>query len=154
MVCSPIIKIPAAYLSSSEEATEDFNSTTSTWGSCWDKSSVAAAPCLVSKIFVSIFVPRVWEEYRSTLAELPVPVQGYILWDIAWFPRGSLKDTSPMCHSPLQHRLKQATHNALGLGIWSTVSYLFIDRPATRTGPRLSPADMPRSHSSLGSAVP
>jgi hypothetical protein len=26
----------------------------------------------------------------------------------------------------------------LGLGSWSTVSYLFRDRPATRTGPQLS----------------
>jgi hypothetical protein len=43
-----------------------------------------------------------------------------------------------MCHSPLQHGLRQATHNTLGLGSWSTVSYLFRDRPATRTGPRLS----------------
>jgi hypothetical protein len=43
-----------------------------------------------------------------------------------------------MCRSPLQHGLRQATHNTLGLGSWSTVSCLFRDRPATRTGPRLS----------------
>jgi hypothetical protein len=43
-----------------------------------------------------------------------------------------------MCHPPLQHGLTQATHNTLGLGSWSTVSYLLRDRPATRTGPRLS----------------
>jgi hypothetical protein len=43
-----------------------------------------------------------------------------------------------MCHSPLQHGLRQATHNTLGLGSWSTVPYLYRDRPATRTGPRLS----------------
>jgi len=35
LVCSPIVEIPAANLSSSEEAT-------STWGSCCDKSAVSA----------------------------------------------------------------------------------------------------------------
>jgi len=73
-----------------------------------------------------------------------MPVYGYILWDVALFPRGSVRDTSLMCLSPLQHRLRQATHNTLGLGSWSTVSYLFRDRPATRTGPRLS-ATRPRA---------
>jgi hypothetical protein len=56
-----------------------------------------------------------------------------------------------MRHSPLQHGLMQATHNTLGLGRWSTVSYLFRDRPATGTVPGyLPPADAPDSHSSLG----
>jgi hypothetical protein len=67
-----------------------------------------------------------------------MPVKGCILRDVAWFPGGSVKDTSPMCHSPLRHGLRQATYNNLALGSWSTVSYLFSDRPATRTGPRLS----------------
>jgi hypothetical protein len=49
LVCSPIVEIPAANLSSSENATEDFKSTTSTWGSCRNKSAVAAAPCSVWK---------------------------------------------------------------------------------------------------------
>jgi hypothetical protein len=47
LVCSPIAEIPAASLSSYEEATEDFKSTTSTWGSCCNKSAVAAALCSV-----------------------------------------------------------------------------------------------------------
>jgi hypothetical protein len=42
---SPIVEIPAADLSSSEDATEDFKCTTSTWGSYCNKSAVAAAPC-------------------------------------------------------------------------------------------------------------
>jgi hypothetical protein len=54
------------------------------------------------------------------------------------FPEALLRGTLPMCHSPLRHGLRQATHNILGLVSWSTVSYLFRDRPATRTGPRLS----------------
>jgi hypothetical protein len=63
LVCSPIVEIRAANLSSSENATEDFKSTTSTWGSCCNKSAVAAAPYSVSKkIFMSIFVPRVQEK--------------------------------------------------------------------------------------------
>jgi hypothetical protein len=41
LVCSVIVETPAANLSSSEEATEDFKSTTSTWGSCCDKSAVS-----------------------------------------------------------------------------------------------------------------
>jgi hypothetical protein len=47
LVCSPIIEIPAANFSSSEDATEDFKSTTSTWGSYCNKYAVAAAPCSV-----------------------------------------------------------------------------------------------------------
>jgi hypothetical protein len=47
LVCSPIVGIPAASLSSSEDATEDFKCTTSTWGSYCNKSAVAAAPCSV-----------------------------------------------------------------------------------------------------------
>jgi hypothetical protein len=74
----------------------------------------------------------------STLVQLPIPVQGYILWDFAWLPRGSVKNTSPMCHSHLQNGLRKVTYDTLGLGCWSTVCYLFRDRPATRTGPRLS----------------
>jgi hypothetical protein len=69
------------------------------------------------------------------MVELHIPVQRYILWDVAWVPRGSVKNTSPMCHSPLRHGLRQATHNTLWLGSWSAVSYLFRDRHATRTGP-------------------
>jgi hypothetical protein len=45
LVCSLIVETPAANLSLSEEATEDFKSTTSTWGSCCDKSAVVTAPC-------------------------------------------------------------------------------------------------------------
>ena len=55
-----------------------------------------------------------------------------------------------MCHSPLQHGLRQATHNTLGLGRWSTVS-LFRDRPAIGQVPDYPPpVDVPGSHSSLG----
>jgi hypothetical protein len=45
------------------------------------------------------------------------------------FPEAPLRDTLPMCHSPIRHGLRQASHNTLGLGSWSTVSYLFRDRP-------------------------
>jgi hypothetical protein len=31
------------------------------------------------------------------------------------FPEAPLRDTLPMCHSPLRHGLRQATHNTLGL---------------------------------------
>jgi hypothetical protein len=54
--------MPAANLSSSEEATEDFMFITSTWGCYCNKSAVPAAPCLGSEIFVSIFVPWVREK--------------------------------------------------------------------------------------------
>jgi hypothetical protein len=64
-------------------------------------------------------IPRVREKYMSTLVELPIPAEGYILQNGARFPRGSVRDTSPMCHSPLQHGLRQATHNTLGLGCLS-----------------------------------
>jgi hypothetical protein len=47
LVCSPIVEIPAASLSSSEDATEDLKCTTSTWASYCNKSAVAAAPCSV-----------------------------------------------------------------------------------------------------------
>ena len=92
-------------------------------------------------------------EIRSTLAESPVPVQGYILRDAANFPRGSVRDTSSTCHSPLQHGLMQAAHNTLGLESWSTVCYLFRDRPVACQDPGYPPpADVPGSHSSLGSS--
>jgi hypothetical protein len=60
---------------------------------------------------------------ESTMADFYIPVKYYLLWDVAWSPRGSVKDTSPMCHAPLQHGLRQAIHNTLGLGSWFTVSY-------------------------------
>jgi hypothetical protein len=56
-----------------------------------------------------------------------------------WFNRGSVRDTSRMCHAPLQHRLRQATHNTLGLGSWSTVSYsVYSETDLPQSGPRLS----------------
>jgi hypothetical protein len=73
LVCSLNVETPAANLSSSEEATEDFKSTTSTWGSCCDKSAVVTAPCLVSRFFVSIFIPRIRENksqhWQSSLCQ-------------------------------------------------------------------------------------
>ena len=55
-----------------------------------------------------------------------------------------------MCHSPLHHRLRQATHNTLGLGSWSTVSY-YRDRHSQVHIPGYPPpADVPDSHSSHG----
>jgi hypothetical protein len=72
-------------------------------------------------------VPREQEKCRSPLAELPIPALGYVLWDDAQFPRGSVRDTLPMCHSPLQHGLRQATHNTLGLGVSLFVWTITID---------------------------
>jgi hypothetical protein len=56
-----------------------------------------------------------------------------------------------MCHSPLQHGLRQVTHKNLWLGSWSTVSYLFRDRSAQGQVPGYPPpADVPGGHSSPG----
>jgi hypothetical protein len=74
LVFSPIVDIPTANLSSSEEASEGFKFTSSIWRSCCIKSAVLAATCLVLVILVSILIPRLWEKQRSTLAELPTPV--------------------------------------------------------------------------------
>jgi hypothetical protein len=111
---------------------------TSRLGFCCNKSARTAPPCLVSELFVSNLITWTSENKMSTLLELPIPVQGYILWDVTWFPRGSLKNISPMCHSPLQLGLRQATNNTLMLVCWSTASCLFRHRPAKRTGPLLS----------------
>jgi hypothetical protein len=92
-------------------------------------------------------VPRVWENWQSTLAELPMPVQDYILRDVTLFPRGSVENTSPMCHSPLQHRLRQATHNTLGL----VHGLLFNSETGLPYGQVFGyppPADVPGSRSS------
>jgi hypothetical protein len=62
-----------------------------------------------------------------------MPVQGCTLRDVALFPRGSVKNTLTMCHSPLRHGLRQDTHNTLGLGSWSKVSCL-IQRQACHWG--------------------
>jgi hypothetical protein len=137
LVCSPIVEIHAGNLSSSEDATEDFKSTTSTWGSYCNKSAVAAAPCSVKKNRLH-FCPTSTGEMkvdtgRAPYASARLHTLGYCL-----VSQRLRYDTLPMCHSPLQHGLRQATHNTVGLGSWSTVSYLFRDRPATRTGTRLS----------------
>jgi hypothetical protein len=56
-----------------------------------------------------------------------------------WSNRGSIRDTSPMCHAPLRHGLRQAIHNTLGLGSWSTVSYsVYSETDLPRSGPQLS----------------
>jgi hypothetical protein len=34
------------------------------------------------------------------------------------FPEAPLRDTLPMCHSPLRHGLRQATHNTLRFSTW------------------------------------
>jgi len=76
-----------------------------------------------------------------TLAELPMPVQGYILWDVAWFPRGSIKDMSPMCHLPLQHGLRQATQH---LGVGELVhGLLFIQRQTSHRDKSLAICHLP-----------
>jgi hypothetical protein len=64
LVCSLIVETLATNLSS-EEATEDFKSKTSTWGTCCDKSAVVTAPCLVSRIFVSIFLSHAYGRNKS-----------------------------------------------------------------------------------------
>ena len=77
LVSSPIVEMPAANLSLSEEAMEGITSTTSKWCSCCDKSAVVAAACLVlSFLCVSNFGPMSTGEIGSTLVEPPIPVQG------------------------------------------------------------------------------
>jgi hypothetical protein len=84
------------------------------------------------------FVPSMGEirgpHWQSSLCQCKVTYSGMLLG----FPEAPLRGTLPMCHSPLRHGLMEATHNTLWMGSWSTVSYLFRDRPATWTGPRLS----------------
>ena len=106
----------------------------------------------ISKIlFASILVPRVREKegqhWQSPLYQCKATYFGMS----PSFPRGSVRDTSPTCHSPLQHGLRQATHNTSVLGSWSTVSYLFRDRPVTWQVPGYPPpTNVPGSQSSLG----
>ena len=107
------------------------------------------------KILIRVhFSPTRMGEIGSTLEEPPKPVQGYILWDTAKFPRGSVRDMPPTCLSPLHHRWRQATHNTLVLGSCPTVSYLFRDRPIAWQVHGYPPhSDVPGSHSNLGILV-
>jgi hypothetical protein len=105
---------------------------------CFNKSAIVPAPCLGS-FQTCPFCPHEYgrnksPHWQSSLCQCKATYSGIS----PGFAEAPLSDTLPMCHSPLQHRLRQATHNTTGLGCWSTVSYLFRDRPATRTGPRLS----------------
>jgi hypothetical protein len=56
-----------------------------------------------------------------------------VSWFAARFSRGYVKDTSPMCHSPPQHELRQATHNTVG------VKHVFI----TTWFPKINPKHTP-----------
>jgi hypothetical protein len=106
---------------------------------------IALTSLLLYQLLVCILFKRVYfvstsmgeikgPHWQNSLCQCKASYSGML----PGFPEAPLRDTLPMCHSPLQHILRQATHNTLGLGSWSTVSYLFRDRPATRTGPRLS----------------
>jgi hypothetical protein len=65
------------------------------------------------------------------------------------FPEAPLRDTLPMCHSPLRHGLRQATHNTLGFGgTWSPI-YSETGLPQGQVPGCPPPADVPDSHSSL-----
>jgi hypothetical protein len=138
LVCSPIVEIPAFNVSSSEDATEDFKSTTSTWGSYCNKSAVAAAPCSGSKKNRVHFIPTSTGEIKVDTGRAPYASARPHTLGCCLVSHRLRYDTLPMWHSPLQHGLRQATPNTLGLGSWSTVSYLFRDRLVTRTGPQLS----------------
>jgi hypothetical protein len=71
----------------------------------------------------------------------------YILWDFVLSHRGSVKDTSPMCHAPLQHGLRRATHNTLGLGSWSMVPYSLYSETDLPLGQSRDHPDQPRARS-------
>ena len=71
-VCSPIIQMPVASLSSSEEAVEIFGFTTFIWGyCCGSKSAVVSAPCLGSVTFIFILVPWVQEKSEVNTGRAP-----------------------------------------------------------------------------------
>jgi hypothetical protein len=86
-----------------------------------------------------------------TLAELPMPVQGYILWDVVRFPRGSVKTHHPNAIHPfsMDEGKPHMTPWGWGVGPWSP-TYLETDLPQGQVPGYPPPADVPGSHSSLG----
>jgi hypothetical protein len=71
--------------------------------------------------------------WQSSLCQCKATYSGML----PGFPEAPIGHITRVPFTP-SARIKATTHNTLGLGSWSTVSYLFRDRPATRTGPRLS----------------
>jgi hypothetical protein len=125
--------------------------TTSSWSFCCEKSAVLAAPCLVNFFFRVHFVPRIREKYRSTLAELPMPVQGYILWDVVRFRRGSVKTHHTCAIHPFSTDEGKPHMTPWGWGDGPrSPTYSETDLPQGQVPGYPPPADLPGSHSSLG----
>jgi hypothetical protein len=112
---------------------------------------VVATPCLVSIFFSCSFCPTNAGEKKSTLAELPMPVQGYILRDVARFPRGSVKTHHPCAIHPssTDEGKPHMTPWGWGVGQWSP-TYSETDLPQGQVPGYPPTADVPDSHSSLG----
>jgi hypothetical protein len=73
-----------------------------------------------------------------------------LIWDVAWSPRGFVRDKLSMCHARLQHGLKQATRNTFGAGSWSTVTYCVYSE---RDLPRGLARDHPAQHQDRSLAI-
>jgi hypothetical protein len=86
-----------------------------------------------------------------TLAELPMPVQGYILWDVARFPRGSVKTHHPCAIHPFSTDEGKPHMTPWGWGVGPRSStYSETDLPQGQVPGYPPPADVPGSHSSFG----
>ena len=71
LACSPIVEMPAASFSSSEAAVEGFDSKTSSWDFCFNKSAVVLAPCLGSFSNVFVLFPWVREKQKVRTGRAP-----------------------------------------------------------------------------------
>jgi hypothetical protein len=91
------------------------------------------------------------EKSRSTLAELPMPVQGYILWDVARFPGVSVKTHHPCAIHPFSTDEGKPHTTPWGCGVGPrSPTYSETDLPQGQVPGYPPSADVPGSHSSLG----
>jgi hypothetical protein len=126
--------------------------TTSSWSFCCDKSAVVAGPCIVLKkhmFFLSILSHECGRNkgrhWQSSLC--------YILWDVARFPRGSVKTHHPCAIHPFSTDEGKPHMTPWDWGVVPrSPTYSETDLPQGQVPGYPPPADVPGSHSSLGSA--
>jgi hypothetical protein len=80
-----------------------------------------------------------------------MPVQGYILWDDARFPRGSVKTHHPCAIYPFSTHEDKPHMTPWGWGVGPrSPTYSETDLQQGQVPGYPQPADVPGSHSSLG----
>jgi hypothetical protein len=80
-----------------------------------------------------------------------MPVQVYLLWDVAWFPRGSVKTHYPYAIHPFSTDSGKPHITPWGCGVGPrSPTYSETDLPQGQVPGYPPPADVPGSHSSLG----